>query len=175
MLQNITNLNDRVYKATIGMSKADFEDFTVHFEQATVEYQQAQYEKYEAFYERRPSKGGKAFLQNASERLFFILYYLKTYPSFDVLGFILGCSGKTAHTNLYKLLPILEHCLENLKVLPRRKFDTVEDFIAFTKSHTDLLIDATERLHHRKKDKEEQKKYYTKKKSSYSKKYHYIY
>ena len=40
MLQNIGNLSDRVYKATIGMSKADFEELAVHFEQATIEYQQ---------------------------------------------------------------------------------------------------------------------------------------
>ena len=164
MLQNIGNLSDRVYKATIGMSKIDFEELVVHFEQATIEYQQIKYEKYQAFYERYPSKGGNAFLKNAAEQLFFVLYYLKTYPTYDVLGFVLGCSGKTVCMNLNKLLPILEHCLDNLKVLPRRKFDTVDEFIDFTKSHTDLLIDATERLHHRKKDKEEQKKYYTKKK-----------
>ena len=81
MLQNIGNLSDRVYKATIGMSKIDFEELVVHFEQATIEYQQIKYEKYQAFYERYPSKGGNAFLKNASEQLFFVLYYLKTYPT----------------------------------------------------------------------------------------------
>ena len=78
MLQNIGNL---IYKATIGLNKADFEELVVQFEQATIEYQQIKYEKQQAFYERYPSKGGNAFLKNASEQLFFVLYYLKTYPT----------------------------------------------------------------------------------------------
>ena len=42
MLQNIGNL---IYKATIGLNKADFEELVVQFEQATIEYQQIKYEK----------------------------------------------------------------------------------------------------------------------------------
>ena len=36
--------------------------------------------------------------------------------------------------------------------------------MAFTKEKQDLIIDATERIHHRKKDNDEQKKYYNGKK-----------
>ncbi|MFT6707820.1 MAG: hypothetical protein ACJATF_002675, partial [Flavobacteriales bacterium] len=64
----------------------------------------------------------------------------------------------------YKFLPILEDALETLDVLPKRKFDSVKEFIEFTKNHKDILIDATERIHHRKKDYEEQKAFYNGKK-----------
>ena len=89
---------------------------------------------------------------------------MKTYPTFDVLGFVFNCKGKTAHENLYKFLPILESALETLNVLPKRKFDSVEEFLEFIKENKDLLIDATVRIHHRKKDYEEQKKFYNGKK-----------
>ena len=49
--------------------------------------------------------------------------------------------------------------IEELKVLPKRSFDSVEEFIEFTKMQKEILLDATERLHHRKKDNEEQKKF----------------
>ncbi|WP_306171423.1 transposase family protein [Leptospira santarosai] len=34
------------------------------------------------------TKGRKSILQNIEENLFLILFYLKTYPTYDVLGAI---------------------------------------------------------------------------------------
>ena len=112
----------------------------------------------------KPSSGGNPTFKLPSEKLFFTLFYLKTYPTFDVLGFTFNCSGKTAHDNLYNFLPVLQIALAKLDCLPKRKFDTVEEFIEFSKNEKKLIFDATERLHHRKKDNEEQKKYYNGKK-----------
>lgn len=47
--------------------------------------------------------------------------------------------------------------LDKLNCLPKRCFDSVDEFVTFTKEKKDLIIDATERIHHRKKDNEEQK------------------
>jgi len=160
MLQNIHNLSDRQYKATIGLGKKEFQQLVVEFSEAEQALKNQHYEEYEAFYDRKPSSGGKPMCETPSEKLFLLLFYLKTYPSFDVLGFTFGCAGKTAHENVYKFLPILELTLDNLDVLPKRTFESVEEFIEFTKAHEDILIDATERIHHRKKDNEEQKAYY---------------
>lgn len=160
MLQNINKLSERQYKSTIGIGKKDFQELTVIFSQISQDRKAAYYEEFEAYYDRKPSAGGTPVFALPSEQLFFTLFYLKNYPTFDVLGFIFGCSGKTAHENLYKFLPILEDALQQLEVLPKRTFDDVEAFIEFTKTEENLLIDATERLHHRKKKYEEQKKYY---------------
>ena len=96
------------------------------------------------------------------------LLNLSTGPKGGVLGFTFGCGRNAAHENVYKFLPILESALESLDVLPKRQFGSVEEFVEFTKTHKDILADATERIHHRKKEQEEQKKYYNgKKKSTY--------
>jgi hypothetical protein len=157
MLQDISNLSHRLYKSTIGLSKKDFKELTVVFSEVSQRMKAAYYEEFEAYYGRKPSAGGSPIFVLPSEQLFFTLFYLKTYPTFDVLGFTFGCSGKTAHENLYKFLPILQETLRELDVLPKRAFKDVEEFIEFTKSEENILIDATERLHHRKKTKKSSK------------------
>lgn len=168
MHERIHNLTDREYRAVIGMSKKDFTQLTVVFSECDQKIKNEAYEYFVKQYDRKPTGGGKPTFKTPSEKLFFVLYYLKSYPTFDVLGFIFHCKGKTAHENLFKFLPILLMALVKLNVLPKRKFDSVEDFIEFTKDNKKLLIDATERLHHRKKDNKEQKKYYNGKKKAHT-------
>jgi len=164
MLQKIHSLSDREYRAVIGMGKKDFQQLAVVFSECDQELKNQAYEDFLEKYDRKPTAGGNPAFKTPSEKLFFTLYYLKTYPTFDVLGFVFNCKGKTAHTNLYCFLPILEYALAALNVLPKRNFDSVDEFLDFFKDNKNLLIDATERIHHRKKDYDEQKKYYNGKK-----------
>jgi hypothetical protein len=164
MFQKIHNLTHREYRALIGISKKDFQQLTVVFSECDQVLKNQAYEGFIEKHGRKPTTGGKPNFETPSEKLFFTLYYLKTYPTFDVLGFVFDCKGKTAHENVYKFLPILELALETLKVLPKRKFDSVDEFLDFIKENKDLLIDATERIHHRKQNNEEQKKFYNGKK-----------
>lgn len=164
MVQNIQKLKDRQFRALTGLDKNDFNSLAAEFNETHLEIQAEYYQEFEDFYDRKPSAGGSPIFKLPSQKLFLTLFYLKSYPTFDVLGFTFNCSGKTAHENLYKFLHILEKTLDKLSVLPKRSFETVDEFIAFTKDHKDLLIDATERIHHRKKDQEEQRKYYNGKK-----------
>jgi hypothetical protein len=164
MFERIHNLTERQYRALIGMGKTDFVALTVVFSECSQKVQDKYYTDFFNRTGRKPTMSGSPVFKTPSEKLFLTLYYLKTYPSFDNLGFVFSCSGKTAHTNLYKFIPILENALKTLNVLPMRKFDTVDEFIEFFKEHKDILIDATERVHHRKANYEEQKTYYNGKK-----------
>lgn len=164
MFQKIHNLTDREYRALIGINKKEFQQLTAVFSECEQALKNQAYEEFIEKYGRKPTAGGSPKFETPSEKLFFTLYYLKTYPTFDVLGFVFSCKGKTAHENLYKFLPILELALSTLKVLPKRKFDSVNEFLVFLKENKELLIDATERIHHRKQDNEAQKKYYNGKK-----------
>lgn len=164
MIQRIHNLSEREYRAIIGIGKKKFQELTVVFSECEQVLKNQAYERFVEQYDRKPTAGGSPKFKTPSEKLFFTLYYLKTYPTFDVLGFVFNCKGKTAHENLYKFLPILELALATLGVLPKRKFDSVDQLLGFIKENEDLLIDATERIHHRKKGYDEQKKYYNGKK-----------
>lgn len=168
MVQNIHNLKDRQYKALTGLDKTRFNRLAVVFSECDLEMKAQHYEQFVEFYDRKPSSGGSPIFRLPSEKLFFTLFYLKSYPTFDVLGFTFNCAGKTAHENLYKFLPILLMALDRLNCLPKRSFESVEEFIVYTKDHKDLIFDATERLHHRKQDNEEQKKYYNGKQKAHT-------
>lgn len=164
MSKGIQKLGDRQYRALVGMSKKDFNKLTVVFSECRQEALAKHYEEFEAYYNRKPSPGGIPAFKTPSEQLFMVLYYLKTYPTFDDLGFTFDCSRKTANENFNKFAPILEAALAKLDVLPKRTFEDAEEFIDFLRDHEEILVDATERLHHRKKNNQEQKKYYNKKK-----------
>jgi hypothetical protein len=168
MFQRIHNLSNREYRAIIGINKKDFQELTAVFSECEQTLKNQAYDDFVEKYDRKPTAGGSPKFKTPSEKLFFTLYYLKTYPTFDVLGFVFDCKGKTAHENLHKFLPILEMALESLNVLPKRKFDSVDEFLDFVKENEDLLIDATERIHHRKKDYEEQKQFYNGKKKAHT-------
>ncbi len=122
--------------------------------------------------QRKPGGGQKGKLPTAHEKLVFLLYYLKVYPTFDVLGAQFGMNRSKACENLHRLLPVLYEALENLGVMPKREFKTVEEFRAACEWIDDLLIDATERPHCRPSDADEQKELYSGKKTAYAEKHH---
>ncbi|NJN98145.1 MAG: transposase [Anaerolineales bacterium] len=89
--------------------------------------------------------------------MFFLLYYLKTYPTFDVLGYHFDLDRSKACTNVHNLFPVLLRTLDGLKVLPQRQFNSLEDLQAAFADITELFIDATERPHCRPQEAQAQK------------------
>lgn len=101
---------------------------------------------------RKPGGGRKGALPTHEIKLLFVLYYLKAYPTFDVLADRFGLSTSRANQHLHRLMPILEESLTELEVMPIRNFEDP----ASLKQHLEtlggietLLIDVTEREHFR--------------------------
>lgn len=117
--------------------------------------------------QRKPGAGQKGKLPTIREKLIFVLYYLKVYPTFDVFGAQFGMARSKACENLHFLYPILGQALISLGVFPHRKFETVEEFRAVCQDIETLLIDATERPHRRPVDNEKQEELYSGKKESH--------
>ena len=61
-----------------------------------------------------------------ADTLQFVLYYYKTYPTFDVLATQFEMARSKAHENLHKLSPILYDTLVQLELMPYREFATPE-------------------------------------------------
>src|SRR5438445_1134422 len=87
-----------------------------------------------------------------ADKLQFVLYYYKTYPTFDVLGQQFEMARSKANENLHKLSPILYDTLVHLDLMPYRELSTPEDLKAALHGVDRLLIDATERAYHRSTD-----------------------
>lgn len=116
---------------------------------------------------RKPGGGRKSALSTIEIKLLFVLYYLKAYPTFDMLGDRFEMSTSKANEHLHRLMPILQEALINLELLPKRSFESPEEL----KKHLDslggidiLLIDVTEREHFRYKDSEKRDALYSGKK-----------
>lgn len=156
--------DERQFKALTGVSRAEFQRLLPVF---TASYQAIRKEQSatQANRQRQPGAGQKGKLPTMSEKLLFILYYWKVYPTYDVLGFQFGLDRSKACTNVQALWPVLERTLKTLGVLPARSFSNVEELHAAFGDIRDLLIDATEREHVRPQDDEAQRKTYSGKKN----------
>jgi hypothetical protein len=146
--------DDRQLKALTGLSQAHFDHLLAVFSDL---YQATQQQRYEegltaGTRRRKPGGGTKGKLPTMAEKLLFVLYYYKTYPTFDVLGTQFNVVRSKANENLHKLSPILYDTLVHLEMMPYREFGTPNDLKAALQGIDQLIIDATERTYCRAQD-----------------------
>src|SRR4029434_6515024 len=160
--------DERHMKALTGLSQAQFDDLLPAFSDIYGATQRRHYEEGVASGTRRRKPGGgtKGKLPTMPEKLLFVLYYYKTYPTFDVLGTQFAMARSKANENLHKLSPILYDTLVHLELMPYRELATPEDLKAALQGVDRLLIDATERAYHRSTDEAKQREHYSGKKKS---------
>ena len=160
--------DDRRMKALTGLSRAQFNSLLPVFRDV---YQATQQQAYEAGVEsgtrrRKPGGGSKGKLPTLAEKLLFVLYYYKTYPTFDVLGTQFEMGRSKANENLHKLSPLLYDTLVDLELMPYRELPTPEEWKAALQGEDRLLLDAPERASHRSQDDAKQREPYSGKKHS---------
>ena len=160
--------DDRQMKALTGLSQAQFDHLLPVFSDM---YQGSQQKTYEEGVEsrprmRKPGGGSKGKLPTIADKLLFLLYYYKTYPTFDVLGTQFEMARSKANENLHKLSPMLYDTLVHLDLMPYRELTTPEELKAALRGEDRLLIEATERAYHRSQDDAKQCAHYSGKKNS---------
>lgn len=82
----MTVRNERQFMACTGLSQEAFDLLLPEFAKCWQLAQQQRYKKHRLQRNRKPGGGRKGALSTPDLKLFFILFYLKTYPTFDVLG-----------------------------------------------------------------------------------------
>ncbi len=115
--------------------------------------------------------GRKARLLGTQEKLFFILFYFKCYPTFDLAGISFDRHRSQAHDWMHRLQPILEKTLGKKMVLPERKLDSIAAFFERFPEVKRAMIDGTERAIQRSQDPEAQKANYLGKKKRHTRKH----
>ena len=110
----------REQKSTIGVNNAELDALVTHFDSVLTERtsQQSRQRKFGA--------GRRGQLPQSGDKVIFCLYYLKNYPTFDVLGNRFGLSRSSAHEALHKWLPFVKAALEKIDVLPIAEFASPE-------------------------------------------------
>jgi hypothetical protein len=145
---------DRQFCATTGYTKEQFYDLVYEFDQT----------EQQLFREPLINYQPQKVLSNVEERLFFTLYYLKVYPTFDVLGVCFGMDASTAEDHIQLLQFVLEKTLQRLKMLPVRSTQNEKEMKALLSTAEKLFIDATERRIQRPDNHAEQEDAYSGKK-----------
>ena len=160
--------DDRQMKALTGMSQAQF-DFLLPV--LSHVYEQAQQQRYEEGVKagQRSRKSGAGItgkLPTMADKLTFVLYYYKTYPTFEVLGAQFDMVRSKANENLHKLSPLLYETLVQLDLRPYREVETPEALRKALTGVDQLIIDVTERICRRSQDDATQREHYSGKKKT---------
>ena len=155
--------NERQLRALTGVTEHQLERIVMEFEGLEEERERAKQEQRELLGERKRKVGAgrPSILNTATQKVLFILYYLKNYPTYDVLGAVFGMTKTASHRNVQTYYPLLMEALSRLGVLPKRTFSSVEEFRETLSEVDEILIDVTERQIVRPKDRSQQKDHYS--------------
>ncbi len=157
---------DRLLRATTGLNRKAFLSLLTKFEEAYLV--SARGSKIPR--KRKRGAGRKARLTQMKEKLFYILFYFKCYPTFDLASVLFDFDRSQAYRWVQRLQPVLEKTLGEKKVLPLRKLSSIDEFIEHFPEVKKVIVDGTERPICRPKDKDKQKENYSGKKKRHTSK-----
>lgn len=157
--------NKRAMKALTGVSPQEFNELVIAFDQELYRIRESKPNR-----KRKVGGGKRGHLKTSQDKLFFILFYLKTYPTFDVLAFFSSKGRGRSCEAVHLYLRILEKALGKKIVLPERKITSVEEFLQKFPEVKDVFVDGTERRMQRPKQGKRNKRYYSGKKKGHTRK-----
>lgn len=156
--------DDRLMRAVIGMGKKEFlellEKFTPYVKRV----------RYKRNRKRKAGAGRTHTLETPEEKLFYMLFYMKCYPTYDVAGFFFNADKSQTKRWVDVFRVALEKTLGKVMALPARKIRSVKEFLERFPEVKELIIDGTERPVQRPKDKQKQKERYSGKKKKHTQK-----
>jgi hypothetical protein len=163
---NTKTKSNRVMKAMTGLSHYEFEQLVPSFEHELYLHQLNRSGRL-----RKPGGGIKGHLPDAQAKLLFILFYIKAYPTFDVLGCLSGKSSGRSCEAAHLYLVVLQKTLGKKIQFPERKIRSMEELLQKFPEVKDVFIDGTERPIQRPKRAKNNKRTYSGKKKTHTRKH----
>ena len=153
--------NDSQWKATTGLAEKDFAVLSAAFGRA-----------YEMLHgvtiEQAAANLKQEFvLPTYGDCLFFVLFQLKNGLTQNCLGPLFGMDGASAWRNFHKCSFVLEAALQQQHALPKRRFQSVEEFKAYLHGEKEVTLDVSEYAIERPKQKDWQRENYSGKKKTH--------
>ena len=154
----------RIFRSLSGLDLPEFEQLLTNFEQTWQDYV---YNEYIIRDGRKRQYGGgrKAELKDSRDKLLFILFYFRQYPTQEVQGFLFGIGQAQANEWVHRLTGVLNQALGYEQQLPERNPRKLKEVLA-TCPELEFVIDGTERRIDRPKDKDKRDKHYSGKKKA---------
>ena len=119
---------------------------------------------------RQIGGGRKGSLESPLMKLFFILFYMKVYPTYDLASAIFSVDRSQVCRWVKRFLPILEETLGVNYSLPKRKVSSFQELFNNFPLVNDLFMDGVERRINRPKNNKNQRKSYSGKKKCHTRK-----
>jgi hypothetical protein len=143
---NYAKINDRprILQDLTGLTPTAFARLLPGFRQAYQAALLAEEAQRETPRQRQPGGGRKARLATNADKLVFILFYFKFYPTQQLLGSLFGLSQGQVNYWVHCLTPILNQALDDEKQLPANKTTDVAQILAVC-SDLEFIIDGAER------------------------------
>lgn len=158
--------SNRLCAAMTGLTIGEFTNLVPLFASITNEMRRERNLKRK----RKFGAGHPSALHTPEEQLFFALFYLKSYPTVDILSFLVGFDRSNACRNAQFLFSALTRALGRKLVLPKRQIRSVEEFFREFPEAKDIFIDGTERRVQKPVSQKRRKRLYSGKKKSTTRK-----
>ena len=157
---NSAILNEKTFISLTSLTISEFNDLCKIFS--------IQWEKYTNQESKDPKNGGRPpSLKTIEDRLFFILFYLKTYPLQEVIAYSFGITQGTANTLIHQLSHILKVTFSELGYVPARITEDIIKRLQLEETQP-YAIDGTERPIVRPSNNEVQEMFYSGKKKHHT-------
>ena len=132
--------NPRTMKAVFGLDLAKFNELAEGMGDEWLKQLESKPERL-----RAPGAGQPSKTPTGAHKLALILFYLKVYPTFEVMGVFTGINAGDCCRWAHKLMPVLERLLGQKLALPKGKIHSVEEFAAAFPQAVEVIIDGVER------------------------------
>lgn len=158
--------HQELFPSVIGITHKQFELILPKFSSALrrIEHKKA----YEKKRQREVGGGRKSHLQTDRQKLFFILFYYKVYPTFRFAQVIFEFDKCNAQYWKEFLEPVLFEALGYELELPEVRVNGLTGLLTVCPTLKEFIVDATERPVRRPKDPKNQTKYYSGKKKRHT-------
>jgi hypothetical protein len=159
----------RIFRQLTGLTMAAFQTLLTDFERAYDDDRQQRDRRRPTPRHRRPGGGAKGVLSSPEDKLVFLLFYFRQYPTQETLAFLFGFSQGQACQWVHRLTPIVARALGYQLHLPARRPATLEEVLRACPG-SEFLIDGTERPIRRPKDSQRRREDYSGKKKRHTRK-----
>ena len=150
---------------TVSITEVEFQNLLPFFEESYLYYFK-RYTLTGKVRERYLShNGNNKLFASAEDALFFILFYIKTYPTEESMAITFSMTQPQVNQWKQVLQEILKDSFEKMELLPARNTKELNKLLQKLDVKT-IIVDATERAMNRPKDNEVQKEFYSGKKKS---------
>lgn len=161
----ILSRSPRAIKAFIGLSCEEFTNLVPLFTHAYIAHKMEDSKR-----KRKVGGGIKGKLPTYEDKLLFVLFYVKNYPTFDVLATLFDKHRGQSCEDIHLFLKVLEKALGHAVVLPERQLKSVEEFFEKFPEVKDVFLDGGERRRERPKKPKSERRMYSGKKKAHTRK-----